>query len=84
MSTTTPTPMSPPAHAATRPSPRTRRWATHWRGLLRGEDGMSTAEYAVGTIAAAAFAAVLYAVVTGDSVVSGLTSLVQRALAVRF
>lgn len=28
------------------------------------DDGMSTAEYAIGTIAAAAFAAVLYAVVT--------------------
>lgn len=44
------------------------------------EDGMSTAEYAIGTIAAAAFAAVLYAVVTGDSVVTGLTSLIERAI----
>lgn len=33
-------------------------------GAIRGEDGMSTAEYAIGTIAAAAFAAVLYKVVT--------------------
>lgn len=48
------------------------------------DDGMSTAEYAIGTIAAAAFAAVLYTVVTGDSVVSGLTALVQRALSVSF
>jgi hypothetical protein len=31
-----------------------------------GEAGMSTVEYAIGTIAAAAFAAVLYKVVTGD------------------
>lgn len=46
--------------------------------------GMSTAEYAVGTIAAAAFAAVLYAVVTGSSVVTGLGSLVERALSVSF
>ena len=46
--------------------------------------GMSTAEYAIGTIAAAAFAAVLYAVVTGDSVVSGLTAIIQRALSVSF
>ncbi len=30
------------------------------------DDGMSTVEYAIGTIAAAAFAAVLYAVVTSD------------------
>ncbi|WP_020497199.1 DUF4244 domain-containing protein [Sciscionella marina] len=44
--------------------------------------GMSTAEYAIGTIAAAAFAAVLYTIVTGDSVLSALTSLVQRALSV--
>ncbi len=52
--------------------------------LLASEDGMSTAEYAIGTIAAAAFAGVLYAVVTGDSVVSALTSLVQRALTASF
>ncbi len=44
------------------------------------DDGMSTAEYAIGTIAAAAFGAVLYTVVTGDSVVTALTGLVQRAL----
>ncbi|MGH3517926.1 MAG: DUF4244 domain-containing protein [Haloechinothrix sp.] len=54
------------------------------RALLASDDGMSTAEYAIGTIAAAAFAAVLYAVVTGDSVVAGLTGLVQRALSVGF
>lgn len=54
------------------------------RLLAIGSDsGMSTAEYAVGTIAAAAFAAVLYAVVTGSSVVSGLGSLVSKALSVK-
>ncbi|MDK3257311.1 DUF4244 domain-containing protein [Blastococcus capsensis] len=45
------------------------------------EAGMSTAEYAVGTVAACAFAAVLYRVVTGDSIVTGLTALVDTALA---
>ncbi len=45
------------------------------------EDGMSTAEYAVGTVAACAFAAVLYKVVTGGSVVTALTGLVADALA---
>jgi hypothetical protein len=57
-----------------------------WRQLvvLGDEAGMSTAEYAVGTIAAAAFAAVLYAVVTGSSVVSGLGALVSKALSVKF
>lgn len=52
--------------------------------LLRDDDGMSTVEYAIGTVAAAAFAAVLYAVVSGDSVVTALTDLVQRALATTF
>lgn len=46
------------------------------------DDGMSTAEYAVGTIAAAALAAVLYAVLTGDSVEDHLTSLVEQAISV--
>lgn len=54
------------------------------KGKYPSDSGMSTAEYAIGTIAAAAFAAVLYTVVTGDSVLGGLTSLVQRALSVRF
>jgi hypothetical protein len=55
------------------------RWA---RLRAAGEEaGMSTAEYAVGTVAACAFAAVLYRVVSGDSVVTGLTDLVDRALA---
>jgi hypothetical protein len=48
------------------------------------DSGMSTVEYAIGTLAAAAFAAVLYAVVTGDSIVTALTGLVQRALQVAF
>ena len=55
-----------------------RRWA---QAQATDEDGMSTAEYAVGTVAACAFAAVLYQVVTGDSVVAGLSSLVSSALA---
>ncbi|WP_083886219.1 DUF4244 domain-containing protein [Actinoalloteichus spitiensis] len=49
-----------------------------------GEEGMSTAEYAIGTVAAAALAAVLYTLVTGDSVASALASLVDRALSVGF
>ena len=44
------------------------------------DDGMSTAEYAIGTIAAAAFGAVLYTVVTGDSILSALTGIIDRAL----
>ncbi|MCF7551623.1 DUF4244 domain-containing protein [Pseudonocardia sp. WMMC193] len=45
---------------------------------------MSTVEYAIGTLAAAAFAAVLYTVVSGESVVTALTGLVERALQVTF
>ena len=44
------------------------------------EAGMTTAEYAVGTIAACAFAAILYQVVTGESVVAALGALISRAL----
>ena len=53
------------------------------RALARAgeDDGMSTAEYAVGTVAACAFAAVLYRVVTGGSVVDALAELVADALA---
>ena len=47
---------------------------------VAADAGMSTVEYAVGTIVAAAFAAVLYKIVTGDSVVSGLTNLINSAL----
>lgn len=68
-------PTSPVPH---RPGPR----RSHHR--LVEDDGMSTVEYAIGTIAAAAFAAVLYAVVSGDNVVAALTDLVQRALSVTF
>ena len=51
---------------------------------LRDDDGMSTVEYAIGTIAAAAFAAVLYAVVSGESIVGALTTLIERALTATF
>lgn len=47
------------------------------------ESGMSTVEYAIGTIAAAAFGAILYSVVTGDSIVGALTNIINRALSTR-
>lgn len=46
----------------------------------RRDAGMSTAEYAVGTVAAVALAAVLYEVVTSGSVSDALHNLVERAL----
>lgn len=48
--------------------------------LAVDESGMSTVEYAIGTIAAAAFGAILYTVVTGDSITSALTNIITRAL----
>ena len=48
--------------------------------LVVDDDGMSTVEYAIGTIAAAAFGAILYTVITGDSFVSALTNIINRAL----
>ena len=75
---------STPTPAPTPPCPRRAGpVAGRIRGL-RDDAGMSTVEYAIGTIAAAAFAAVLYAVVTGDSIVTALTDLVQRALSGQF
>ena len=50
------------------------------RRAMANDAGMSTAEYAVGTIAAVAFAAVLYKVVQSDAVRAALTSIVQSAL----
>ncbi|WP_290707149.1 DUF4244 domain-containing protein [Gordonia sp. UBA5067] len=58
----------------------TSRMIRYVRGLLGDESGMSTAEYAIGTIAAAGFGALLYTVVTGDSVVGALTNIIAKAL----
>lgn len=57
--------------------------AARLRTLVSADDGMSTAEYAVGTLAAAALAAVLYVIVTSDSVSSALSGLIERALTVK-
>jgi len=44
------------------------------------DDGMNTAEYAVGTLAAVAFAGLLLKVLTSDAVREALAAIVQRAL----
>lgn len=46
------------------------------------EAGMSTAEYAVGTLAAVTFATVLIAVIKSGAVKSGLASIIQAALSI--
>lgn len=51
--------------------------------LASDESGMTTVEYAIGTVAAAAFGAILYTVVTGDSIVSALNRVIGRALSTK-
>ncbi|MEV2269190.1 DUF4244 domain-containing protein [Nonomuraea africana] len=63
-----------------------RALSTWWTGRTAAaarlglDRGMSTAEYAVGTIAACGFAALLFKVVTSTEVQEMLTTLVNRAL----
>lgn len=47
---------------------------------LRNDDGMSTIEYAFGSLAAAALAGVLYLVINGDGVVSAIEGVITDAL----
>ena len=58
------------------------RSALHRRfhAMTSADAGMSTVEYAVGTIAAAAFGAVLYTVVSGDSIPDALGGIIEQAL----
>ncbi|MFE7776547.1 DUF4244 domain-containing protein [Streptomyces sp. NPDC057445] len=50
----------------------------------RTDAGMTTSEYAMGTIAACAFAAVLYKVVTSGTVSKALESVIGKALDAQF
>jgi hypothetical protein len=47
---------------------------------MRRDDGMNTAEYAVGTLAAVAFAGILLKVLTSGDVQAALTAVIDRAL----
>ncbi|GAA1154368.1 hypothetical protein GCM10009654_07400 [Streptomyces hebeiensis] len=55
-----------------------------WLRRARTDAGMSTAEYAVGTIAACALAGVLYKVATSGPVAAALESLIGKALSAQF
>jgi hypothetical protein len=74
--------------APTRPAVRTwplgKELCLRLHRLRHDDHGMSTVEYAIGTVAAAAFGALLYTVVTGESILTALTGLVERALTVTF
>lgn len=59
------------------------RLSTHahlMRRKLSTDDGMSTIEYAFGSLAAAALAGVLYLVVRGDGVTSAIENVITDAL----
>jgi hypothetical protein len=58
-----------------------KRIAQRVKAVRRAVDlGMTTAEYAVGTVAAVGFAVVLYKIVRSDAVASALSSIVTSAL----
>jgi len=48
------------------------------------EAGMTTAEYAVGTVAACGFSGVLYKVITSDAVLDLLKGVIGKALKLSF
>lgn len=50
------------------------------RGYMADERGMSTIEYALGCVAAAALGALLYTVVTSDTVEQALSGIFEKAL----
>jgi len=88
MDTTTTGTGAVPARPGPPPVPPARRGSlARVRALLAGhlawlrrDAGMNTAEYAVGTLAAVAFAGLLLKVLTSAAVQQALTSIIQRAL----
>jgi hypothetical protein len=52
--------------------------------VRRSDRGMTTAEYAVGTVAACGFGGVLFKLLTSDWVLQMLTSIIKRALTLSF
>lgn len=51
-------------------------------GRLRSERGMTTAEYAVGTVAACGFGGILYKLLTSESVQNLLGTVIEKAFGV--
>ena len=49
-----------------------------------GDSGMTTAEYAVGTVAACGFGGILYKILTSTDVANMLRDLIERALSTAF
>lgn len=57
-----------------------RRLTERLRRSARGDAGMTTAEYAVGTVAACGFGGILYKILTSDMVVHLVENVISRAL----
>ncbi|WP_443079258.1 DUF4244 domain-containing protein [Streptomyces sp. NBC_01498] len=55
-----------------------------FRNRAGADSGMASAEYAMGTLAACGFAAVLYKVVTSGAVSAALESVIGNALDAKF
>lgn len=62
---------------------KTRKTGNSWKRLRR-DDGMSTVEYTLGTLAACAFAVILYKVITSPMVQNALTAVLRKALDTSF
>lgn len=60
------------------------RVAVRLQSASTGDDGMTTAEYAVGTVAACGFGGVLYKVVTSPAVLDLLQNVIARAFHLSF
>ncbi|HEX3705499.1 MAG TPA: DUF4244 domain-containing protein [Mycobacteriales bacterium] len=50
-----------------------------WRALRSADEGMSTAEYCIGTVAACALAAVLFKILSGNLVKDLVEGLIKHA-----
>ncbi|OMH26998.1 DUF4244 domain-containing protein [Tersicoccus phoenicis] len=51
-----------------------------YRRVVRGEEGMATAEYAIATLAAVGFAGLLVLILKGNEVKGLLTAIIRQAL----
>lgn len=60
------------------------RLAAAVQSRTTGEEGMTTAEYAVGTVAACGFGGVLFKVITSTPILELIRSVISRALHLSF
>jgi hypothetical protein len=72
------------ALATVRTAPARLATAVQSRQTAGSDAGMTTAEYAVGTVAACGFAGVLYKVVTSPIVIDLLKAVISKAFSLSF